>query len=145
MSNNFEAMLAAQRALQINSFGNNPGELSQEEAVEFIRWNTLAATDELHEALAEVGWKPWATSKHINREAFISELVDAFHFYMNLMLVVNCSVEEFTEAYFKKRSINEQRQAEGYDGVAGKCHRCKRALDDPAVLCDAIVCILQRD
>lgn len=140
MSDNLEQMLSAQHKMQINSFGNNPNTLEGEEAVEFIRWNALALTDELHEALAETGWKPWATSKHVNRDAFIGELVDAFHFFMNLMLVVDCTAGEFTAAYFAKRDLNIKRQAEGYDGIAGKCHECKRALDDPAVLCDGATC-----
>lgn len=137
---NLAQMLTAQHALQVNSFKNDPVTLTDDEAVEWIRWNTLALEDELHEALAEVGWKPWATSRHVNREAFIGELVDAFHFFMNLMLVVDCTAEEFAERYFAKHKLNAKRQAKGYDGVAGKCQVCKRALDDPAVLCTSLIC-----
>ena len=132
--------LEAQLQLQIKSFGQNPKELTDEQRVEWIRWNVLALEDELHEALAETGWKPWATSKHVNRDAFISELVDAFHFLMNLMLVVDCSSDEFLEKYFEKRGINEKRQAEGYDGIKGKCSHCHRALDDAAVHCTESFC-----
>ena len=32
----------------------------------------------------------------------------------------------------EKRARNAVRQQEGYDGVEGKCPRCKRALDDVA-------------
>lgn len=135
MTNHLAAMLQSQHMLQINSFGNDPKELNMEQQIEWIRWNTLALEDELHEALAETGWKPWATSKHVNREAFVGELVDAFHFFMNLMLVVDCSAEELADRYFAKRDKNAKRQANGYDGVAGKCGVCKRALDDEAVLC----------
>ena len=31
-------------------------------AIDFIHWNVTAATDELHELLGEIGWKPWPTS-----------------------------------------------------------------------------------
>lgn len=130
-----EQALQAQRELQIKSYGQDPGVLTDEQKVEWIRWNVLALEDELHEALAEVGWKPWAKSKHVNRDAYVSELVDAFHFLMNLMLVVGCSADEFLDKYFQKRGINAARQAAGYDGVSGKCQGCKRALDDPAVTC----------
>lgn len=107
---------------------------------EWIRWNILALEDELHEALAETGWKPWATSKHINREAYASEIVDAFHFFMNLMLVVDISVDELLEKYFEKRGLNEKRQSDGYDGVSTKCPVCKRAFDDVSVLCTPDKC-----
>ena len=130
-------MLAIQHALQVKSFGNDPKTLTEEERVEWIRWNMLALEDELHEALAETGWKPWATSKHVNRMAFIGELVDAWHFFLNLLLVVDCDAAEFTQTYAKKRQLNAERQAAGYDGVTGKCSVCKRALDDPAVQCTA--------
>lgn len=131
----FAKALEAQHELQIKSFGNDPKSLTDAERVEWIRWNVLALADELHEALAETGWKPWAKSQHVNRDAYVSELVDAFHFLMNLMLVVDCSAEEFLTKYFEKRGINAARQAAGYDGVTGKCPECKRALDDSAVTC----------
>lgn len=133
--------LQAQYELQLKSFGNDPKQLNDEEKLEWVRWNMLALMDELHEALAETGWKPWAKSKHINRDAYVSELVDAFHFLMNLMLVVDCSAEEFLAKYFEKRGINADRQAAGYDGVAGKCPKCKRALDDTAVTCTEQFCV----
>jgi len=82
----FEKALNAQHELQIKSFGQDPKTLSDVEKLEWVRWNILALSDELHEALAETGWKPWAKSQHINRDAFVSELVDSFHFLMNLML-----------------------------------------------------------
>lgn len=139
---NFTDALKAQLELQIKSYGSDPRDLDDEGKLEWIRWNMLALEDELHEALAEVGWKPWAKSKHINRDAFISELVDAFHFLMNLMLIVDCDADEFLAKYFEKRGINAARQAAGYDGVAGKCQTCKRALDDVAVLCTEDKCVM---
>jgi hypothetical protein len=132
--------LNAQWNLQVNSFGADPKDLNDEQKLEWIRWNVLALQDELHEALAETGWKPWAKSKHVNRDAYVSELVDAFHFLMNLMLVVDCDADEFLAKYFEKRGINAARQAAGYDGVTGKCPDCKRALDDKAVTCSEAGC-----
>jgi NTP pyrophosphatase (non-canonical NTP hydrolase) len=119
-----------QRALQISSFGGDPANLDQESKIEYIKSMTLAASDELHEALAEVGWKPWATSRHINRDAYLGELIDVLHFLVNLCLVVGADADEIAERYAEKSSRNVKRQAEGYDGVTGKCEACKRALDD---------------
>ncbi len=133
--------LNAQHELQIKSFGQDPKLLSDPEKMNWIRWNVLALEDELHEALAETGWKPWAKSQHINRDAYVSELVDAFHFLMNLMLIVDCDADEFLKKYFEKRGINQARQAAGYDGISGKCPGCKRALDDAAVECTEFNCV----
>lgn len=128
-------LFEAQRSLQKESYGKDPAELRGDEAIQFIKDMHIALTDELHEALAETGWKPWATSRHINHEAFKGELVDAFHFFMNLCMVVDMSPEELAEKYMAKRAKNAQRQRDGYDGVSTKCPGCNRALDDDAVDC----------
>lgn len=130
-----QAAFQAQLDLQIAAYGADPRELMAEDRIEFIRWNVLALEDELHEALAETGWKPWASSRHVNADKFHGEMVDAFHFFMNLCLATGLTAERLLELYFEKRLINAKRQAQGYDGVASKCPKCRRALDDPAVVC----------
>lgn len=122
-----------QRELQLRTYGADPGSITDpNERVQFIKDMTLALTDELHEFLGEVGWKPWATSRHVNEEAAKGELVDAFHFFMNLCMVVNMNADELFIKYQEKRTRNQRRQAEGYDGIQGKCLGCKRAFDDLA-------------
>lgn len=126
--------------------GQIPSEMTDEERIEFIRWNVLACVDELHEALAEVGWKPWATSRHLNRDAFLHELVDAQLFLHNLMLTVlrdddsvsklQDEVDSLIQARIR-RAID--RQVNGYDGVEGKCPHCHRSLDDvPTIITDGV-------
>lgn len=130
-------MMALQEYLQTYTYGNGekPQYYSQEGKIEFIKTNHMALIDEMHEALAEVGWKPWASSRHINREAFKGEMVDVLHFFMNLLIVNGITPEELYLGYISKRGINVARQAEGYDGVSTKCKGCGRALDDKAVNC----------
>ena len=130
MTDRLGEIFEMQRALQVESYGYDPGLMQGEERTTFIMWNVVALTDELHEALAEVGWKPWATSRHVNEEAFKGELVDALHFLVNLCLAADMSPMELYEGYLEKRRRNAKRQAEGYDGVSSKCPQCKRALDD---------------
>src|SRR5690606_37354927 len=89
MMSQLERMLVAQRQLQVDSFGVDPLKLTGDERAEFIRWNALALTDEIHEMLGEVGWKPWATARHVNHDLAVKELVDAWHFFMNLLLTVS--------------------------------------------------------
>lgn len=120
---------SAQKSLQHSSYNTDVTNLSEEDRAEFIRWNVLALTDELHEALAEVGWKPWATSRHLNREQYKGELVDAFHFLINLCLAANITSSELLDGYFVKRERNAKRQSDGYTGLS-KCPGCKRAWDD---------------
>ena len=100
-----------------------------------ITTQAYALTDEIHEATGEVGWKPWASSNHVNRAAYLGELVDAWHFFMNLCLLVNITPEELYAGYMDKIQVNHKRQDDGYDGVSGKCPGCRRAYDDKAVSC----------
>ena len=105
-------------------------------AIDFIHWNVTALIDELHELLGEIGWKPWAKSRHINLDAARGEFIDAMHFMANLALVLGLNdAEEILRLYHKKHEKNAKRQEEGYDGVSTKCPGCKRALDDEAVEC----------
>jgi dimeric dUTPase (all-alpha-NTP-PPase superfamily) len=129
-------MLEMQRTLQLMyNDGKAIEDFTPEERMAAIRDNVLACTDELHEALAETGWKPWATSNHINTEAFKAEMVDAWHFFMNLMLHSGMTADDLYQGYITKNAKNIQRQADGYDGVSTKCPRCHRAADDEAVEC----------
>src|SRR3546814_20161250 len=98
--------------------------------VEYIKNQVLALLDEGHEALNEVGWKPWASSRHVNREAFAGELVDILCFLVNLALSVGLTPEDFYRLHQEKALRNIKRQADGYDGQAGKCPGCLRAIDD---------------
>ena len=128
-------MLRAQRELQVDSFGNDPVRLEGEERVAFLRWNVDALQDELHELMQEVGWKPWASSRHVNEKEAVAELVDAWHFFMNILWALGGHSAQgsstelasmFAAGYAAKRAVNTARQERGYDGVSGKCPSCRR-------------------
>jgi hypothetical protein len=59
-------------------------------------------------------------------------MVDAFHFFMNMLLCGTGAAPEniakmFTDAYLEKNAINARRQQEGYTGL-DKCRSCGRDL-----------------
>ena len=132
-----QRMFDHQNNMQVHTYGDGTelADYDLERKIEFLKNNHLAVLDELHESLAEVGWKPWASSQHINEDAILAELVDAWHFIMNILLTIEKTPEDFTAAYFRKAAKNVKRQEEGYDGVSTKCPKCNRALDDDAVAC----------
>lgn len=128
-------ILRLQSDLQANSYGYKVEELEGSDLIEYIRWNVLALEDELHEALAETSWKPWANNHYVNRIQFLKELVDAAHFFNNMWLAVSkldpeAASELFEGMYEAKHAMNAKRMADGYDGKTGKCPHCRRALDD---------------
>lgn len=141
MTVDFERMMKEQYDLQVAMYnGHHPGASDNpEERVVYIKDMALAALDEVHEALGEVGWKPWAKSRHINRDAFVSELIDTMQFVMNMFAAVDADAEEVCTKLFKKHLINWQR-LNGYTGLE-KCKKCKRALDDLTTHCEPGHCM----
>ncbi len=133
-------MLAKTKQLQVEIYGSSPHVWSDGDRIEYIKEMVLAATDELHEALGEVGWKSWASSRRIDRDAYLGELIDVLFFLMDLFIVVDTRGSEVTDRYLKKLAINTTRAKGTYTGVDEKCSTCRRALDDPAVTCTPTEC-----
>lgn len=129
------ALLKAQRHLQVTAMGGDPMTMEGEERTTFIKDMSYALEDELHELTDEVGWKPWASSRHVNELPALGEGVDMLHFWLNLMLAscprdwtVEMLAHHLASRYNTKVAENARRQRDGYDGVSGKCVKCKRDL-----------------
>ena len=143
MDNPFENWLRLQLQLQINAYDQDPRALEGEARTGFLLWNSFAATDEIHEAMQEVGWKPWASSRHVNEDLMLGELVDALHFVGNMVLAAAGQSKESPEQlasklwrmYQAKVQVNLQRQVDGYDGIKDKCPICKRELIGKPRMC----------
>jgi hypothetical protein len=106
-----------------------------QELIDYIIYMKTALDQELAEMLQEIGWKPWATSRHINVEGVKSELVDTFQFFMNLCFAVGLSATELIDRHQNKLKVNYERADNSYDGKSTKCAWCGRALDDTYVDC----------
>ena len=130
------ALFQAQIKIQTLAYGKDPRDITDpKERIQFIRDMREALEAELQEMIDETGWKPWQTSNHVNEEAAQGEMADVLLFFINLCLVLNLDPYTLADKTFEKMQRNLDRQLAGYDGVTGKCVRCKRALDDLAVTC----------
>lgn len=59
--------------------------------------------------------KPWKqTFKPVDRDAFLEELADAWHFFIEMHIYAGVSPEDVFKAYFKKALENDNRRATGY-------------------------------
>jgi hypothetical protein len=139
MRDRLVALLEAQLDLQ-RKLGADPTTMDQEMRCAYFRDYVLGTIDELHEALQGVGWKPWATSRHLKEDEVFGELRDAWQILTNLMFIAKQVTPEeladlFEDALYAKLKVNHRRVEEGYDGVTGKCAACRRAFDDEAVTC----------
>jgi len=138
MPDRLAVMIAKQRELQERYMlnGNSFTDMTTLDRVRYVKDMVQAAGKELYEALDEVTWKPWDHSQpQIHEEHLFVELVDTWHFIMNLLIVTypadtpESLARRFYVAYLRKREINVDRQERGYDNDL-KCPICGRALDD---------------
>lgn len=136
MSDSLVGLFEAQAKIQTLAYGRDPREITDPvERIQFIRDMREALEAELQEMMDEIGWKPWATSKHVNEEAGGKELSDVMLFFINLCFAFRVTPQMLAENTFEKMQRNLDRQLAGYDGVIGKCSTCGRAMDDTAVRC----------
>jgi dimeric dUTPase (all-alpha-NTP-PPase superfamily) len=80
----------------------------------YISTMTLAAVDELMEALRETPWKPWKKQQAFNKDEYKKELVDLLHFFVNLCLAAGMTADELFNKYCEKNGVNFKRQEDGY-------------------------------
>lgn len=117
------------------ALGHDFEKMTVRKRIAYILEMSYALTDEIHESTKEVGWKSWARSKHINEEAYRSELIDAFFFLLNLMFAARMTPMDLFRGYKAKLAKNFARIRNRYDGVSTKCKVCKRDYDDAGVEC----------
>lgn len=125
MSDIFEQIMARQLELQKESFNISPLDLADEARDHYVAAMSTALMVELGEALQEISWKPWASGEWFRREAYLMELIDVLHFWMNLVLIATDDPMDVIEVYMRKAQINAERQRDGYTGE-GKCPACGR-------------------
>lgn len=120
--NPLETMLNLQSLFQLNVDPRFKS-CNLEVRAAFIRDHFVYLDQELQEMLYEVPffkhWKDY--SKMSDKEIAAAydkakdELVDAWHFFMNLMIGLGMTADELLEGYLKKNKENIRRQEEGYD------------------------------
>lgn len=103
-----EELLTRQSEIQRDFFGLDFEGMSAEFRPEVIKDMVLALTHELHEALDETGWKSWRTERHIGYPHYLDELVDAYIFLMNLVLVTG-HTPSYLAQYMRNRTLLKMR------------------------------------
>jgi hypothetical protein len=80
-----------------------------------IREAASYTVEELYEAINLLKNKPWKnTPRHTDREAFLEELADMWHFLIEMHIIAGVSPLEVFQAYFAKTLINNTRRETGY-------------------------------
>lgn len=112
-----DLQITFQRRLDPN-FSN----MTLKERVAFIKEHSIHLNQEINEMLYELPYfKPWKDYSGVTTaEAELAfekakmELIDAWHFFMNIMLALGITPARFYEMYMRKNQENHRRQDAGY-------------------------------
>lgn len=123
-----EEMMEVQEAFQ-KRLDPNFNKMSVEQRVAFIKEHSIHLNQEINEMLYELPYfKPWKDysglmSNQVNDmfEKAQMELIDAWHFFMNMAIALGMTPEKFYQMYMAKNQENHRRQDEGY--TADKSYR----------------------
>lgn len=129
-----EQMMRAQCDFQLRLDPNFLNK-SLEERVAFIKEHSIHLNQEINEMLYELPFfKPWKDYSNMGEEAKLiamqkarMECVDAWHFFMNIMIALGFTADEFFYMYTKKNEENHRRQDAGY--TADKSYK-DQSVDD---------------
>jgi len=83
-------------------------------SIEFIKDMFIGIITEACEALETTPWKPWKQSSKWHVNSFKEEIVDLWHFVINLTLASGMSPSELMVRFRRKNRTNHKRQDDGY-------------------------------
>lgn len=88
---------------------------------QYINQMLLACYEEVTEIMRETAYKNpdfvtfgWKKSQVLDEQKMQDEIIDLWHFLMNLAIVANMTPEMFYNKYLEKNNINEKRMAGDY-------------------------------
>lgn len=99
------------------SYPSWPLDISSKQSQQVLRDTALKGIEEMFEALQHLkNWKPHRTTEmpEFNREEFLEEVVDAFNYFLSVLVLVGVSEDDFYSAYKKKDRIISDRLESGY-------------------------------
>lgn len=117
-----QTMMEMQKQFQ-ERVGFNFETMSESDKADYCKEMMLWTIDEMGEALHELkyakhwskkydSWTDEETEERKNK--FKDEMVDSFHFFMNVLLASGMDADELFERYLEKNKINIERQNTGY-------------------------------
>ena len=94
-----------------------PVDITKKDSQKFLRQIALNGVEEMFEALGHLkNWKPHRTSDmpEVDQEEFLEEIVDAFNYFFNLLILCGIDHDKFFDAFNKKHEIIKNRLNNGY-------------------------------
>ena len=94
-----------------------PLDLSKKENQQHVRDMALRGVEEMFEALQHLkNWKPHRKTeiKDFDRDEFLEEIVDAFNYFLSILVLTGFDDNDLMSAYRKKDEIINERLRTGY-------------------------------
>ena len=99
------------------SYPEWPLDISSKKSQQVLRDTALKGIEEMFEALQHLkNWKPHRSTDvpEFDREEFLEEVVDAFNYFLSVLVLVGMDEEDFYNAYVLKDKIIRDRLTSGY-------------------------------
>ena len=112
-----ESCMRALEDFKQGSYPEWPLNISTKESQQVLRDTALKGIEEMFEALQHLkNWKPHRNTDmpDFDREEFLEEVVDAFNYFLSVLVLVGVSQEDFFKAYVKKDGVIRKRLTSGY-------------------------------
>ena len=94
-----------------------PVDLSDRMSQQHIRDMALRGVEEMFEAVQHLkNWKPHRSTeiKDFNRDEFLEEVVDAFNYFLSVLILVGVDSDDLYKMYCQKDKIIHDRLGTGY-------------------------------
>ena len=94
-----------------------PLDISEKKNQQICRDMALRGVEEMFEALQHLkNWKPHRATeiREFDREEFLEEFVDAFNYFLSVLVLTGVDSDELFKAYVKKDKVIHERLKNGY-------------------------------
>jgi dimeric dUTPase (all-alpha-NTP-PPase superfamily) len=109
LTDKLETLFYLQKQLQIR-LGYNFIEFNNE----YFNLMFIGAITELCEMIEKTKWKPWKKSSKNDIKEIQKELIDVWHFIINLSIACNLEPDTLIKKFIEKNKENNKRQDNGY-------------------------------
>ena len=99
------------------SYPEWPLDISTKQSQQVLRDTALKGIEEMFEALQHLkNWKPHRTTDmpEFDKQEFLEEVVDAFNYFLSVLVLVGVNEEDFHKAYTLKDEVIRRRLENGY-------------------------------
>jgi len=98
-------------------YPERPIDITDKHTQQVLRDTALKGVEEMFEALQHLkNWKPHKNTENreFDRDEFLEEIVDAFNYFLSLLVLTGVGADELFDAYVRKNDIIHERLRTGY-------------------------------